>query len=205
MVKDQEIKENARKKKLVEAGKTLFYKYGYRKVTVEEICKSAGISKMTFYRYFENKIDLVKFIMTEIASEGWSKYLEIKNLNIPFEEKIRATIQMKFDTTEQYSDDLLRDVYDDKDSGLMDLLQRLSSEMMIQVMEDYRIAQKEGHIRKDLNLNFIPWFLNQINNLVNDPGLLELYENNIRLAMKEIINFFFYGILVPNTEIHHEK
>jgi AcrR family transcriptional regulator len=199
------IREQTSRKKLVEAGKVLIFKYGYRKVTVEEICKAAAISKMTFYRFFKNKMDLVNFIMTEIADEGWARYQEIRNRDISFEDKIRSTVQMKYEAAEQYSDDLLKDIYSDPDTSLMTFLQKLSAETMAQVMEDYKLAQEQGHIRKDLNLDFIPYFLNQINNLVNDPVLLGLYNGNLREVMKELTNFFFYGILVPNTQTPDEK
>ncbi|RKY44359.1 MAG: TetR/AcrR family transcriptional regulator, partial [Candidatus Neomarinimicrobiota bacterium] len=36
--------------KIVETGKKLFYRYGIKKVSVEEICKEAGVSKATFYK-----------------------------------------------------------------------------------------------------------------------------------------------------------
>ena len=201
----QAIRETANKRKLVDAGKALFYKYGYRKVTIEELCKLAGISKMTFYRFFKNKIDLVKFIMKEIADEGWERYLEIMCRDISFQEKIAATIQMKYEAADHYSDDFLRDIYGDKDTGLMFLLQKLSDEMMVQVLKDYKVAQDQGYIRKDLNLDFISYFLNQIANMFNDPVLIGLYNGNIREIMKELTNFFFYGILVPEGNQHNEK
>ena len=36
-------------------GKELFWKYGTKRVTVEEICREAGVSKMTYYKFFKNK------------------------------------------------------------------------------------------------------------------------------------------------------
>ena len=198
------IRETVSKRKLIDAGKTLFFKYGYRKVTVEEICKSAGISKMTFYRFFGNKIDLLRFILTKISDDGMKSYSEIMNQNISFEEKIRTIVQMKLESAEQFSDELLKDVYDDLDKGLMIMLQKMTGEIMIRVMADFKVAQEQGHIRKDLNLAFIPYFLNQINNLVKDPVLLDMYHGNIREVMTELTNFFFYGILIPGEKMQNE-
>ena len=198
-------KEQASQKKLIEAGKDLFFKYGYKKVTVEGICKAAGISKMTYYRFFDNKIDLVRFILTQLAEEGWNSYQEIKNRDIPFEEKIRATIEMKFKVAEQHSEDLLRDVYSDQNDELMNLLKKLSADMMVEVMADYKVAQEQGQIRKELNLDFIPYFLAHMGNMVNDPALLALYNGNMLAVMKELTNFFFFGILVPEKLSHDEK
>ena len=47
-------------KKLIQTGKALFFKYGIKKVSVAEICKEAGVSKMTFYKHYANKGELAK-------------------------------------------------------------------------------------------------------------------------------------------------
>jgi AcrR family transcriptional regulator len=58
IVKPESKKEVA----ILKAGREFFWKYGFRKVTVDEICKAAGVSKMTFYRYFKDKATLAKTI-----------------------------------------------------------------------------------------------------------------------------------------------
>ena len=40
---------------LFSTAKNLFFKFGLRRVSVEEICIKASVSKMTFYRNFNNK------------------------------------------------------------------------------------------------------------------------------------------------------
>ena len=205
MPKDQEIKENARKRKIIEAGKTLFSKFGYRKVTIEEICRAAGVSKMTYYRFFENKIDLVRFILTEMSDEGRQTYRAIMALDVPFEEKVRRTIKMKEESAAKFSDELLRDVYEDREGELVTVIEKMTVDFLGEVIADYRKAQVEGHIRKDLNLKIIPYFLNQINNMVKDPALNGIYQGNMKAIMKELTNLFFYGIMESEGRKSDEK
>jgi len=40
------------------AAERQFERFGYRKTTVEEICRDAGVSKRTFYETFDDKADL---------------------------------------------------------------------------------------------------------------------------------------------------
>ena len=47
---------------LLQTGEALFIKHGMRRVTVEEICRQAGVSKPTFYKYFQNKAALARAI-----------------------------------------------------------------------------------------------------------------------------------------------
>ena len=51
---------NKKIQQLVTTAQELFMRHGIRRVTVEEICSEANISKMTFYKYFKNKIELTK-------------------------------------------------------------------------------------------------------------------------------------------------
>jgi AcrR family transcriptional regulator len=205
MTNNQEIKENTRKRQIIDSGKILFSKFGYRRVTIEEICRVAGVSKMTYYRFFENKIELVRFILTEMSEEGRQAYRDIMAMEVPFEEKVRRTIRMKEESAAKFSDELLRDVYEDREGELVTVIEKMTVDFLGEVMSDYRNAQEKGHVRKDLNLKIIPYFLNQINNMVKDPALLDIYQGNMKAIMKELTNLFFYGIMESEGRKNNEK
>ncbi|MDH5400751.1 MAG: TetR/AcrR family transcriptional regulator, partial [Cyclobacteriaceae bacterium] len=58
-----DITQNRKYQAIFETAKELFWKYGIRRVTIEEICKEAGVSKMTFYKFFPNKVALANTIL----------------------------------------------------------------------------------------------------------------------------------------------
>jgi AcrR family transcriptional regulator len=205
MAKSENTRENVSKNKLVVSGKALFYKFGYRKVTVEEICEAAGVSKMTFYRFFENKNDLVKHILMELAQDGVKAYQAIMSQDIPFEDKIRETMLKKREAAKQYSEEFLNDVYRDQGSDILVMLKKMSAESMVLVMQDYKKAQEQGCIRKDLNLAVIPYIMNKMNEMIQDPAMLAIYGNNIHDIMTELSNVFFYGILGHENNCNSEK
>ncbi|NQV51449.1 MAG: helix-turn-helix transcriptional regulator, partial [Candidatus Marinimicrobia bacterium] len=39
---------------ILRTAEKLFMQFGYNRVTVEEICREAKVSKVTFYKYFSN-------------------------------------------------------------------------------------------------------------------------------------------------------
>jgi len=205
MAKSENTRENVSKNKLVVSGKALFYKFGYRKVTVEEICEAAGVSKMTFYRFFENKNDLVKYILMELAQDGVKAYQAIMSQDIPFEDKIRETMLKKREAAKQYSEEFLNDVYRDQGSDILVMLKKMSAESMVLVMQDYKKAQEQGCIRKDLNLAVIPYIMNKMNEMIQDPAMLAIYGNNIHDIMTELSNVFFDGILGDENNCNSEK
>ncbi len=67
--------DNDRKRdRFIEAAYPLFERFGYRKTTVEEICRAAGMSKRTFYELFDDKehffIELTTVLMNR-SVEAW--------------------------------------------------------------------------------------------------------------------------------------
>lgn len=52
------------------AAEPLLERYGFRKTTVEEICKAAGASKRTFYELFKDKSDLLTSMLVHMATDA---------------------------------------------------------------------------------------------------------------------------------------
>lgn len=69
------------KKKITDGCFELFFKYGIKSITVDDISAHLGISKKTFYQYFENKNDVVKEITNEIIQQGLRTNKEIVEAN----------------------------------------------------------------------------------------------------------------------------
>lgn len=53
--------DELRKNQIVEATEELVKSMPFDSVTVTAICKQAGMSRPTFYRYFEDKFDVVQW------------------------------------------------------------------------------------------------------------------------------------------------
>ena len=186
--------ENKKKEQIVCTAKQLFWKYGIKKVSIEEICKEASVSKMTYYKHFKNKNELINFILKEITAIGIREYEKIMAMDIPFIKKAELTIKMKYEYNESLSKEFMMDIYTNADDETKALLQEITARSIKMIYNDYKKAQDNNEIRKDINLQFVMYFLNHLNQLAQDPGLINMYEKPQDL-MKELLNFFFYGIL----------
>ena len=58
------------KDKIVEAARKLFYKFGFKKVSMDEIAREAGVTKKTVYTYFSSKEELFKYFIQEEYTES---------------------------------------------------------------------------------------------------------------------------------------
>jgi len=52
-------REAQRRAEILEAAHGLYQRYGYKKTTMDEIAKAAGITKPTVYSYFKGKKDIL--------------------------------------------------------------------------------------------------------------------------------------------------
>ncbi len=186
--------ENQKYNQIITTSKKLFWKYGIKRVTIEEICREASVSKMTFYKYLKNKNDLVKQIIEHTLGKAMVKYRKIMEQDIPFTEKARQSIALKMEQTEEMSNEFFEDYFLHGDPELSDYLNKKVSESIGIIMKDYIKAQKKGELRADIRPEFILYFLNYMTEMAKDQQLLALYKNPGDLV-RELINFFFYGII----------
>ena len=190
--------ENKKLQQLVYKAFDLFWKFGFTRVSIEELCKEAGVSKMTFYKHFKNKTDLVRFILHEMSEYSLKLYEDIMSEDIPFVEKVRKSVQLKLKQTENISEAFFNDFQRQNDPELLKVVQeqRISN---IKVVTDWYIkAQKDGDVRKDIKPEFIIYFLNHMMEMVKDDNLVNMYSDPQDLIM-ELTNFFFYGLLPAET------
>lgn len=187
-IDDQKLRE------IMIASKTLFWKFGFKRVTIEEVCREAKVSKMTFYKHFKNKMELIKALMNYIMDKAMKEYRVIMDSNIPFAEKIKKSIDLKMEQTNDISNEFYDDYVRHTDPEMLALFQQKSGEMMGSILNDYVEAQKKGDIRKDIKPEFILYFLNHMMEMAKDERLEKIYDNPQDMIM-EITKFFFYGVM----------
>ena len=186
--------DSAKYRSILHSAKALFWKHGIRRVSVEEICREAGVSKMTFYRFFPNKVELAKTMLEGLFNESMTAYRELMEQDIPFEEKVRRQLLLKFQGVKEISAELLRDIYSNEEWGLRSYMEQRTEEALQVIIKDYTHAQQMGWIRQDLKLEFILYILHQMQSWVTDTQLQNSYRDAHDLIM-DIAHFFFYGIL----------
>ena len=54
---------------ILATARELFAKYGYKRVSMDEIARDANVVKSTIYQHFKDKDELLEFIINETISE----------------------------------------------------------------------------------------------------------------------------------------
>lgn len=178
------------------AAKDLFWKYGIYRVTVEEICEEASISKMTFYRSFENKYHVADIILKDITSKSYTEMTDLFCSNIPFPQKINQFLSLKKEMARKVSIEFIKDLYAENEftNSMKKYFEISQAKLMLIVKRSFVEAKRDGWIRDDMKIEFILYMFESIGTLSKDEKLLSLFDNSEELT-SVIVNFMFRGIL----------
>jgi AcrR family transcriptional regulator len=170
---------------LIQTGEALFVKHGMRRVTVEEICHQAGVSKPTFYKYFENKAALARRIDELWIEEALQRIDVIEDSEVPFPEKMKQILAIKQKLAARPGPEFLEDLIH-LDIDLSHALRR--------VMRFLVKGQQQGDIRADVRPEFLMAAFDLLNSMQHDPRIRDLYEDAETLA-GDVFKLFHYGAL----------
>ncbi len=80
---------------ILEAARTRFLHYGYKKTTIDDIAQTAGVGKGTVYLYFENKEDILLTIAKQVKHNITEQMRAITQSLAPPDEKVRRMVLAK--------------------------------------------------------------------------------------------------------------
>lgn len=181
-------KRNRRSKKreqIVRTAESLFSRFGVKRVTVEEVCREAGVSKMTFYKYFPNKVELVLSIRDEWVEEGFRKFDEINAKNIPFPEKIDLMTRWKVEFASRVNAEFIREL-----ASTDDIIEQVKRRYLNNITD----AQKKGEIRSDIDPEFLWLVVEKINELVKEESWKSVF-SELSQYHQQLRTLLWYGLL----------
>jgi AcrR family transcriptional regulator len=95
---------------ILDATDRLLARFGYRKMTVEDIAVEAGIGKGTIYLHFSSKEEVVLSHIDRIVERLKNRLMEIANSNETAAERLRlmllARVLFRFDSVQHYTQSL---------------------------------------------------------------------------------------------------
>lgn len=189
-----QITDKPRKfRQIFSTAEELFQKYGFRRVTVEEICQKASVSKMTFYKYFANKDELIKFMMETWFRESERIMREVMEMEVPFNEKILQLLKLKEEYSQKLSLEFFAE-YVNPEGDLALFIKEFYHKSVAVFIDFVKKAQEKGEVRRDIKPEFLIAVLNQLLEMAKNQDLVKLYPSVTDFSL-EVNNFFYCGIL----------
>jgi AcrR family transcriptional regulator len=178
---------------ILAASRKLFWKHGFRRVTIEEICREAETSKMTFYRFFTDKSELAKVVLDQYYDESMQIFRNIIREDSSAAVKMKKMIAMKLEGSNDISNEFIQDFLFSKDSSLSEYFEKKLQFIYAEGIKEFKNGQEEGWIRKDLNVDFFFYFNQKILPFIIDQQTLNFF-NSPQDMIAEVSNLIIYGI-----------
>lgn len=173
----------------------LFLKHGFKKISVDEICKTARVSRKTYYTYFKNKEELVKQIISEIADFGYKLYDEIYyDETLTFAQKMEKGILVKIELSKKWSMEFFTDLMQLEDSDLLNYYNSIAQRSFNLMYDFMASAQKKGELAPELNLDYVMWLSQKQFEHINEPELLKMF-SSIEDLTRQMSQVFVHGII----------
>jgi AcrR family transcriptional regulator len=184
----------------------LFTKFGFHKVTMQEIADSMGMSKKTLYKFFEGKEQIIREII-ENKKCDIDNYLEKlwANENLDFVEKISS--MMNFIRTQLPN--MRGPLFEDLKKNLPEIWMEINESRKKYIREKYsrliREGIKKGSVRKDLDEEVVMLvYINAIHNILV-PEILSELPLTAEQVFDTIVSTLFMGIFTDEGREKYQK
>ena len=190
MSNDQQIQ-------IIKTAGELFFRLGIRSVSIDDICREMGMSKKTFYVYFESKDALIEQMLQANLA-----YIEGKMVDLLEVKDFRQIVKRFLKRQETEKNDVRRVpqlVYDLKKyyPRQFTAFQQQSFELHQRYIEDYlTLGVEQGLVRANLNIKIAALIFARIHNsAIRDFEELESQNHNMHQLGYTTLDILVRGIL----------
>jgi AcrR family transcriptional regulator len=186
----KESRRSLKREQVLHTAERLFSRFGARRVTVEEICREAGVSKMTFYKYFSNKVELIRTIRANWIDEGFRKFDQINEMDLAFPEKIDLMTRWEVEFTSRINAEFIREILSTK---------VVEERFKRGYLRNIARAQKTGEIRPDIDPEFLWLVQKKLGELFRDESWKRV-PLEFSQFQEQLRSLLYYGLLSREEE-----
>ena len=140
-----------KEKQIVDAARKLFYKFGFKKVSMDEIAREAGVTKKTVYTYFSSKEELFKYFIQEELDNMKKIVEDIEKEDLDFFEAVHQIIFQltKYKNKRQFFKLMTNEAEVLKSSIASKTLNLIDEQIQSYIYDIVKNAMEKGYIKKE--------------------------------------------------------
>ncbi len=178
----------------------LFNRFGFRRVTMDEIALKTGMSKKTIYQSFENKDEIVN----AVVEDQINKNCEIFEKHTTDAENAVHEIFLNTETLQERLGEMNPTVFEDLEkyfpAVFVKMFQHKNEYLSKKVKDNLVNGIKEGYYRKELNVDIITKLRIETVFLPFRQEIFPFQKFSLPEVQKEIIEHYLYGLCTPEGQ-----
>jgi TetR/AcrR family transcriptional regulator, cholesterol catabolism regulator len=188
------LKEIDYSRKILEASKELFFRYGIKSITMDDISRNLGMSKKTIYQFFPDKNQLVLELTGFVLEENDKEFCGInEKAENPVEEIIELMKHME-SMFSKMNPVLFYDMMKYHRESWDRFRTFKQSKITSMVEENLRKGVESGLYRKDINIKILAKMRVEMVEMALNQEIFPSDKFNIAEVQKQFIESFLYGV-----------
>ena len=190
-----------KKEQIIESARKLFTKYGYKKVSMDEIAREANVSKKTVYAYFKDKEELLKYFIFEELDKMRVAVTNIENKKLPFLEMVHETIYtvLKYKKENNFLSTITKEAQDFKNQKIIEAIKILDTEVK-QYIKNKLVYAKEHKYIRDCNLDVLTFVIYKVYMALIFESELDSTNIDEKDISNEVFEILKNGILIQGSD-----
>ena len=191
------IMSNDQRTQIIKTAGELFFRLGIRSVSIDDICHELGMSKKTFYVYFESKDALIEQLLQSNLDYISAKMEDLLSLN-----DFRQLVQVFLKRQEAEKNDVRRVpqlVYDLKKyypRQFTAFQQQCFETQKTYIMRYLELGVSQGLVRANLNIELTAVLFAKIHSdAIRDFEIIEAHGYNMHQLAHTAMDIFVRGVL----------
>ena len=133
---------------IIDSARELFYRFGFKRVSMDEIASNAKVTKKTVYSYFASKDELLKYFINEEIQNMKNIVEKTENDNISYFENLHNVIceLLKYKKQRNFLNMIIEEADSFKNSTLIENLKSVDEMIQNYIKEKIVYAQNAGYI-----------------------------------------------------------
>ena len=138
-----------KKEQVIQAARELFHQFGFKKVSMDEIARKAGVTKKTIYMYFDSKEDLLKYFIQEEISNMEKIVESVEAKKLDFFETVNLAIYeiLQYRKHQNFLNIITKEAEWLKDPVIIDSLNLIDDKIQNYIRKKLQKAEENGYIK----------------------------------------------------------
>ena len=170
----------------------LVLKNGFKATKVQDICEQAGLSKMTFYYYYNNKNELIEEVLKGFFDGVIKSSQEVIDENIPFLDRVMKLVHWKSEFVKTMSPEFVQELY--TNGGYLELMKNVMQRPQELIYSFYSQGKQQGEINDSVDIPVLIFWMNIISDMIIEGKFNHLF-NDPKEMNEQIRDLMLYGML----------
>ncbi|MFI5218386.1 MAG: TetR/AcrR family transcriptional regulator [Bacteroidia bacterium] len=188
------LEKTETRERILIAAHDLFYKYGIRSITMDDIARHLSVSKKTIYRFFNEKDRIVHACCT---SDLDNHYSDCENIFIKSKDAVHEMMGVMKHVSEMFSrmnPNLFFDLQKFHPDSWKAFRNFKEQKMMAMVENNLKRGVKEGLYRPDINIKVLARLRIEEVELALNPVIFPPGKFNLKDVQVTLLDHFLHGI-----------